>query len=322
MNIEEPKRKIQFWKGKNIKGFGFFVIAAFVFLVLTKLSDTYTQTLEVEVKVNGIEEEMKSVGDSKNKLSVLVKGRGFNFLPFILKNPKTLNLDFKKDLKKVGESYIWDAFNNAFKLNEGFGNSIEVLSVNPDTLYFSYDLLAYKFVPLKINTDLTFGSGFDLSQDLSLEVDSVKFVGLSDELKEIEYAETEVFTLNNISTDFEATINVLKPKNHNIEMVPSKVSVKGVVTKFTEGEVKVPVILENVPNGVNINFFPKEVDLLYYVSLENYNDIEAKDFKVICDFGTNSNNQQFLIPKVVVKPEKVKRTRLRQNRIEFVVLDN
>ncbi|WP_411768857.1 CdaR family protein [Winogradskyella sp. A3E31] len=317
-----PRRKYHFWKGKNIKGFGFFIIAAFVFLVLTKLSETYTQNIEIVVKVDGVEEEMKSVGDSTNKLSVLVKGRGFNFIPFMFNSPETVHLNFKKDLKKVNDAYRWDAFNNAFKLNESLGNSLEVLSMNPDTLYFRYDLLAYKYVPLKINKDLFFDSGFDLLQGLIVEVDSVKVVGLSEELKGIDFVETETITIHNISSDFEKTTDVIQPENSNIEMVPNKVSVKGEVAKFTEGEVKVPVILENVPSGVSVNFFPKEVDLLFYVSLEDYNDIESEDFKVICDYSSKSNNnQQFLIPKVVVKPEKVKRTRLRQSRIEFIILE-
>ena len=315
-------RKIEFWKRKNIKGFSFFVVAAFLFLVLSKLSETYTQNVKIGIEVQGLDEEIKLVSDSTISINTLVKARGFSFVPLLFKSPKPIILDSKNDLKRIANQLQWNSYSNTSKLNQSLGKSFEVLSVFPDTLQINFDVLSSKKVPVEIKKELTFESGYDLLNDLTISNDSVKIVGLSEELKNISHLKTDVLKLTEISEDFERELSVNLPKNSKVEIAPKIITVKGTVAKFTEGEIKIPVIVVNMPNEININFFPKEVDLLYYVNLNDYNSINANEFKVICDFEKRSNNEQkFLIPEIVQKPEIVKRARLRQQRIEFIILE-
>ena len=315
-------RKIEFWKRKNIKGFSFFVVAAFLFLVLSKLSETYTQNVKIGIEVQGLDEEIKLVSDSTILINTLVKARGFSFVPLLFKSPKPIILDSKNDLKRIANQLQWNSYSNTSKLNQSLGKSFEVLSVFPDTLQINFDVLSSKKVPVEIKKELTFESGYDLLNDLTISNDSVKIVGLSEELKNISHLKTDVLKLTEISEDFERELSVNLPKNSKVEIAPKIITVKGTVAKFTEGEIKIPVIVVNMPNEININFFPKEVDLLYYVNLNDYNSINANEFKVICDFEKRSNNEQkFLIPEIVQKPEIVKRARLRQQRIEFIILE-
>ena len=319
-SIKEDNKR-QLFKGKNIKGFGFFVVASFLFLILLKFSETYTQTLTLKVKIDGLNEEMKIASDTSNTIDVLVKARGFNYLPYFFSEPKPLSLNFEKDLKRINNILIWDVYHNAHKINEAVGDDVEVLLATPDTLYIEYDVLSSKVVPVRVSSELTFNAGYDVYGKLKQNVDSVKLVGLKEDLKRIDSIGTESLILKDISGDFEKSIGVKLPEKIAIEIIPNEIHVTAEVKKFTEGELKVPIILENVPEGMEINFFPKEIELFYYVDLDNYKRISPEDFKVVCDFGAIANSdQQFLIPKIVQMPAYVKRSRLGAKRIEFIIL--
>ena len=93
------------------------------------------------------------------------------------------------------------------------------------------------------------------------------------------------------------------------------------VGKFTEGTLEIPISVINLPVNTNINFFPKTVTVVYYVNLSDYNSIKALDFKVECDYSEIGNtNSPFLFPKLIKMPEAVKNARIKQNKVEYILI--
>ncbi|HIC32894.1 MAG TPA: hypothetical protein EYO76_13345 [Flavobacteriaceae bacterium] len=90
------------------------------------------------------------------------------------------------------------------------------------------------------------------------------------------------------------------------------------VSKFTEGVVTLPVTIVNVPEGIKINYFPKQITVKYATAINDFNSISNEDFKVECDYA-NSKNKSYLIPKIVAKPKNVKNIRLQEQQIEFII---
>ena len=102
---------------------------------------------------------------------------------------------------------------------------------------------------------------------------------------------------------------------------PNYVLLKAKVEKFTEGTLKIPVAIINVPDKMKLKFFPKEVNVSYYVSLSDFNSITKKDFEVVCDYDKISKNQYLMIPELVKSPEHVKNVKINQQRIEFIIVE-
>ncbi|MGB1308669.1 MAG: YbbR-like domain-containing protein, partial [Oceanihabitans sp.] len=117
-----------------------------------------------------------------------------------------------------------------------------------------------------------------------------------------------------ISQDFE-----LQKPFDNIKFTHQKVTVSAAIEKHTEGVLKIPVTIINKPEDVHIKYFPKAVNVSYYTSLKNFNNIQASDFKVTCDFSTVTEDTEFLTPKVVVKPNLAKYVKMNQKQIEFII---
>ena len=112
------------------------------------------------------------------------------------------------------------------------------------------------------------------------------------------------------------------PKNSkDLKFSNKSISLTATVEKFTEGALKVPVAIKNIPNNKTIKYFPKTVNVTYYTSLNNFKTISAKDFRVECDFSKTTNNQSFLLPELTKSPATVKHVKINQQHIEFIIIE-
>jgi hypothetical protein len=93
------------------------------------------------------------------------------------------------------------------------------------------------------------------------------------------------------------------------------------VEKFTEGHLKVPVEVINIPDSIRIKYFPKIVTVSYYTSLTNYKSVKTTDFKIECDFNEIRNNQSYLLPKIVKVPAEVRNVKINLKQIEFIITE-
>lgn len=308
-------------KSGKLKVFSLFFLLAFCFLSVSKLSRSYTETISFEIVQKNIPEEHHVVIDSTQKLNVTVQAYGFNLLKYYFYKPK-LQIDFETDVILNHKTYIWNAQQNAPKISSTFKNSVDVISIQPDTLRFPYQKLAVKKVPVKTDVSLEFASGFDMSSKLNIIPDSIKIIGSEKWVAEIDYVTTKKAELKNINKNIDKSLDIeMEEALHHLKMSNKSVMITGHVEKFTEGTFNVAVTIVNLPADTNINFFPKTIPVAYNVSLNNYKHVRPSDFRVECDYKDINNTQKtFLIPKLVKVPEIVKSARLKQHKVEFILM--
>jgi hypothetical protein len=71
---------------------------------------------------------------------------------------------------------------------------------------------------------------------------------------------------------------------------------------------------------VIISTYPKEVKVVYQVALTDFNKIPENGFRVQCDYKqTEDNGLDYLIPKIVDKPEIIHDVKIVPNKIEFLI---
>lgn len=308
-------------KSKRINIFLLFLVMSFGILILTKLSKTYTNTIVFHIEKKNIPETEVIIHDSLPTLNITLKTQGFNYLKYYFKKPK-IELDFSNKINRTDSIYVWNNQTAFSDIISQFDSDIEVLNINPDTLWFRYDENDIKKVPIKLNSYINFKLGFDVLKDFNLEPDSIKVIGPKSVLSNIDIVETSLLEINEVTSDFSKQVQIKVPSNSdNVTFSPSKVMVSAKVEKFTEGKLKIPVEVVNVPESLQIKFFPKTVTLSYYTSLSNFNSIGIEDFNVVCDFKTINSNQNYLEPKLIKKPSGVKNIKLNLNQIEFIITE-
>jgi len=309
-------------KSKKLNVFGFFLLLSFLFLVIVKLSKSYTETLTFHVSYINVPEQHSITADYDSIVKVKVKAYGFSLLAQNFYK-HDLIIDFNKEVQKKGLRYIYATKRGRSAIESQLGSKIEVHSIQPDSLGFPYEIMTVKTVPVQLDTEITYESGYDLLNGLKLEPDSVKVIGPKKSVEKISKVMASKLQLSDVNKTINERIGLTIDESlKNVKLSQKKVNVSGAVQKFTEGTFEVPVTFENLPSDVKINYFPKTVTVAYYVSLENYKKIKALDFKVVCDFSNVKNTDKtFMIPYLAQKPKLVKSARMKQSKIEFIIIE-
>jgi YbbR-like protein len=308
-------------KNRKINVFFLFLLLAFVILIFTKLSKEYTNTITFGIDKVNVPKDIVVLNDSNNTLRVTLKTHGFKWLSYYFSEPK-IRLDFSKDLKKTKSGFIWNKSKAFIFTKEKFGDNVELFSISPDTLVFRYDVNLVKKIPVLLNADVNFASGFDLASGYNIKPDSIIVIGPEIIASKINFVQTQTFRLKNVKSDISQTIKLKLPKSEkNLTFSLSEVTIFAKVEKFTEGILKIPVVVTNIPEGMTLNYFPKTVNVTYYTSLNNFNAIKEKDFAVECDYSSLENGQVFLTPKLTKIPKLVKSAKVSQQPIEFIILE-
>ncbi|WP_179335546.1 YbbR-like domain-containing protein [Winogradskyella costae] len=307
-------------KKKNVKLFTLFFVVAFVFLIFSKLSNDYKQTIELKVNLVNVADEILVKNDSANYINAYVEAKGFSLMPFIFNNSKTLDINAKSDVTLKSNNFVFDVVKHKYLIESQLGSAYEVISLMPDTLLIAYSKRASKIVPVTFKKTINYAIGYDLKGEFRFNIDSVKVVGPLEEVNKIKAITTEELVLNDIKSDIQHIVRLDVSDYQHVEVFPKTLEVSGNVTRFTEGIIEVPIVITNQPKTIVINYFPKTVTLSYYVDLENYDAIKALDFKVECNYAELEDNQTFLIPKVVKQPSFIKHVNIKQKQIDFIEL--
>ena len=307
-------------KNKKLNVFALFFLMTFIFLGLTKLSKKYSDNITLDITYVNLPKHKIITLDSLPKCKAVVSAYGFNLMAFHLKK-QFIQVDFNRDVYVKDSTFIWVPNKFKYKILGLLGNSAEVISFDQDTIRFPFETLSVKKVPVVLNSNIIFKSGYDILNHFTIQPDSVNVIGSVSNISEINKAETELLSLKNVSDTLNKMISLKKLENKKVTFSVNDVNISAKVEKFTEGTLEIPISIVNKPLDVSINYFPKSISVTYDVSLNNFKNIKPMDFRLECDFSEIENTDNaFFIPKLVKIPELVKNVRLKQNKVEFILM--
>jgi hypothetical protein len=318
MTKKNKNIKLKLVQEKRLNVFVLFLFLSFLISLLVKLSNYYTQTLNFEFSPTGLKSNEVIISEVPKSINVTISGRGFELLKYYIEKP-VIEVDFSQ-LRKNNTQYVWSESEQLDKIINHFDSKIVVKSINPDTVVFPFDSQFIKKVPVMVIVNPTFAVGFDLIDDFRSSPDSITVTGPESMLKIINSVSTKKIELNEINSavDFPVELNI-SPSLSQLNFSHQSVSVVANVGKFTEGMVNVPVTIINVPEDLIINFFPKEISVVFYSSLEAYANINEADFIVECDFNLLTADNNYLNPVLVKQPLDVKTAQLKITQLEFII---
>ena len=305
-------------QGKRLNVFMLFLFLSFLISLLSKLSNTYTQTLQFELQPTLLKSNEVLVSKDAKKINVTISGKGFSLLKYYIET-RTIDVDFSQ-LNKDKAHYFWTERSQLEKIINHFDSKIVIKSINPDTLLFAYDRQFIKKIPVEVSVNLSFAFGFDLVNSIQSVPDSITLMGPESILKTISKIKTKTLDLTAVNATIDREVDLDIPiALDQLSYSQQTVSVRGEVEKFTEGSFSVPVNIVNVPDNLTLNFFPKEVTVIFYTSLTAYNNIDASHFSVECDFNTLTAENEYLNPVLVKQPTTVKTAQLKSTKFEYVI---
>lgn len=300
----------------NFKAISFFLIFSFIIWLLVQFSKTYEEIVQIPVVYTGIPKD-KIVSEEKKHLEVRLQESGFGIAWISLfKEKLPINLS---ELPTNENEIIFSTEENALEISEKLGVDLGEIEFLDDTLKIPYRQKATKKLAVIPQITISFKPGYGSADSLLISPDTIKVSGPKSALDSLKSISTKKLDLKEVDKDLKGTVAIDSSKLKNIALYQPEVSYSMNVEKFTEGKLEVPLFVVNAPEDNNIVIFPKNILVIFQVSLEDFKQISKGDFRVVCDYQDLREGQEFFIPKVVKKPESISNLRLGTKKIQFVI---
>ena len=311
------KNKLNMFNYKTFNNFFIFFLISILFSTIVKLTKVYTKNISYKINLTEIPDDKIIINQSADSLKLTISSFGFDFIKYYLSN-QTINIS-SKDILDNSQSYVITQSNNYSQIDNFINPDFELVSINFDSIFFDYDKLGTKNVPVVLNSSINFSQGFDYFKDFNLLPDSISVIGSEKALNSINLINTKELVLDDIKSSVTQNLELDISNTNNLKYSDKSVKIFIDVEKSTESILNLPVSIINIPTDININYYPKTIKVSFSVSLDNYQKYSSKDFKIICDFNEISQDGK-LTAEVINQPKLIKNLRLMNNEIQYVFL--
>lgn len=301
----------------DFNSFLFFLIFAIVIWIFVQFSKQYNEILSIPVEYSNVPPDKLLKRDNPESIELRMQDNGFNIAWYSL-FPPTLTIDLSGTGEENGNLlYVIDENRNDIQnqLNIDFDES----SFLKDVIVIKYEQKQEKKLPVIPRIEIGYAAGYSAVGELRISPDSVRVSGPDNILDTLSVLYTFPAKLTKVKEDLLGTVNLDTTSLPAVTFYQNRIKYSLDVEKVTEGNVQVPIELVNVPEGLNVVIFPKETVLFYQVNLKDFNKVTASDFRVVANFKGIKENQDFLIPEVVQKPDFTSNIRLNEKRIQFII---
>lgn len=312
-------KKIAHKKNKKYQKLLLFLAISTLFWFLSKLNETYDHAIDYKISYKNLALDKIFKKEPKSQLSINLKANGYRFLSGKLtKKNIVLDLKYAQKLNNTTFYFLPNNHQNLFKEQLNFPTEINF--IKPDTLFFEMDTLASKKVIVKPAIDYKFEAGYYLTEDLKLSPSSVLISGPKTMLDTINVLYTEDIILKKIKENFSKKLRLNTNGLEKLKFSTTEIKVEGKIEKFTEGKINIPITIIGSPKGKQIKTLPSSIDLTYKVSLTNFDKINKKDFKIICNYrDTERDSLPYLIPILKSYSSYVSDVKMKTNKIDFFI---
>jgi len=281
-----------------------------------QFSKQYSEVIEIPVEYVNVPPD-KLLLNNPESLQLRVQENGFTVAWFSLFAP-TITIDLAQAHVDDG-NLVYDLIENRAQLQSQLELDMDNNQFLKEVLTVNFEQKQEKRLPVIFRSNIEYAAGYSAVSDLQFTPDSIMVSGPDNVLDTLSRLLTEPLTLSKVKNDREGAVYLDTTALPNVTFYKNKVEYSLDVEKFTEGKVQVPIEIMNVPRGLNVVIFPKEVVLFYQVNLKEFNKVTASDFRVVVDFNEVRGEQDFLIPQVIKKPDFTSNLRLNEKRIQFII---
>ncbi|MFT4575679.1 MAG: YbbR domain-containing protein [Polaribacter sp.] len=305
-------------KNKIPKAFSVALLFAVLFWLLIKMSKEYKTVISFPVEYVNIPQNKLIQKEPVKKIDIQIKASGFRLFGLGIVQAK-IKLDARKLKRKSGSDYYFLLQNQKIDIQHQITNKYMVDQIVEDTVYLNLGTLTSKMVPVYGNFDLSYKLGYHLIETIKITPDSIMVSGPEEQIDTLQRMQLEQFFKEDISETIETTLKITESTNA-IKFKVKEVTIYGEVDQFTEGKLEVPFRIINMPDSVSVNTFPTTLKVIFQVGLSNFNKVNSSSFKIVCDYQQSiNNNLNYLIPRVIFKPDFVTSVKLTPAKVEFLI---
>ena len=308
---------------KSNKLYYTFILFSFlsvIFWFMTKLSKEYDSSIKYPVSYINLPSNKLLQEKPSEYIDVRIKATGFKLISSKV-SPRKLTIDASNIYGKSLTNYYLLLSQQKLSVQKQLNTGVKVAYFIKDSVHFKLGVLNQKKVVVKLISDLLFAEGFELNNSISIQPDSILLTGPKLTLDTISFVSTGLLQKKELNVSINEFLDIKEfNPDSNVSAEKDKVLITASVERFTEGSVEVPIKVINIPDGKQINTFPKFVKVTYRIALSNFNKIDSSTFLIECDYSISENNNlPYLIPKLVGSSSMIKNARISPQKIDFLI---
>lgn len=310
-----------FISGSNRSVIAICFLMSLLFWFLIKFSKEYTYYVDYPIELKNLPVDKYLKDEPPSNLKIKVNGYGFNFFKETFSNRK-LKVDVSKLQRNNSNTYFWltesEKSNMAIELN-GFS----ILEIYPDTLFLNFSNKTKKSVKVKVPLNLNFRENYEQYGSFKISPSTIDVFGPSHILDTLSFVNTNVLNQNDIFQNITSTLKIQLPD----KLLSTKdfgVNVSQEVARFTQINRPIPIKLRNVPKGKELIIKPAEVELSYWIALQDVDKINVTDFVIYCDYNEVAMTENAILNVFMDEdktPSIVQKVKYHPSTVEFIKLN-
>ncbi len=207
------------------------------------------------------------------------------------------------------------------KIKDGLGNDISGLSFNPSIVTINIkvkSILSSKVVPVIPNLTGELSGDFGIKK-VSVSPSILTIFGKVDELKNIEYLQTEEIKIGNLSESKIFNVSVILPANIELKE-ENKISVQIIIEKKISKVVSdINISIKDINENFNYKITPESLEVEIYGFVSIVNEVKPSDFEAyisVLDLTPGEHNLKINITSL---KEEIKIVRIIPSEIKVIV---
>ncbi|MVN22727.1 CdaR family protein [Mucilaginibacter arboris] len=303
---------------RRISAFFTCLVLAVVAWIFVTMSNNYTFPVKVALNYKNQPLRKAFYALQADTVTALVSGTGWQKL--FANITSTQNRRITVDLKKLETQNFIVLSNQLPFINQKSDRSKQIISFNPDTVYFDFTARKVKRVPVKLQYQISYQNQYARSDDISLKPDFVTVSGPAAYVDSVSSWKTDSLIVKKANANISAKLNLFLPKENNVSIYPKTIAVTIPVDEFTEKTLEIPIKLINNKSYSKVTLFPKKVKVTFTVSLNNYSEVNTDFFEAVADLDDWQKNGLVILPvKLKQQPDYCKIVSIQPNNVNFIV---
>lgn len=308
--------RLRFLEKKRLRFFSLFIALSFLFWIITKLSNSYSSSVNFEVNFVDVPNLIFLNQDLEKSLKADITASGFQLLMYqYFKNKINIsleNVDFSGHKAKV------NLMDQKFNIRQQLFQNVILNLISPSNLTFSYSKLKRKKIPVIPAVQLNFKPGYNREGEWEIEPDSVWVNGLSQKIDTLKGVFINSFTKENIDDDIIEEVKLIQLDQ--IKYETDKVFIKAKVKRFTEKSIETFINIKNLPDSLAIKLFPQSLKVTFLVLIDKAEVVKPSNFSFFCDYmEAQSTHQNTLEILLEMEPEGVRNLRWSPEKVDYLI---
>lgn len=272
-------------RGKNMLVFCLFLCLSAVLWVIMSLNMEVQRDIRATVRITNVPDSVKMVSYLPEAVNISVRGGAGDLIAYDLGRNAVIDVDYKYYCRNgrisLGPTEMRGLARHIF------GQSTQILIINPDTLNVSFTSQRPVRLPVHIDLQVNTLPNCALTGPFTTPTDSVDVYYLSSMPSDMRSVPTQHITLSDIAQSQTVRMRLETPPG--TRAYPDSIDVSIKVEPMVSRQMQVPVTVINVPDGMSMITVPAQVTVNYTQPMSQY-DKSTPEFRVVADFGTLSRN--------------------------------